>query len=80
MFVAVKWIKKRCMVVKLFKARKSATLALSERKVKGSSLRELEGQRVIVLEVSERCRARKGWLFYFLGKCEEKSQNMCLNS
>ena len=40
------------MVVDLFKERKLDILACSETKVKGSGLREWEGQRVIVSGVS----------------------------
>ena len=51
---------KKCMAGKLFKERKLDIMALSETKVKGSGLKEWEGQRVIVSEVSERCKAREG--------------------
>ena len=51
---------KKCMVVNVFKERKLDIMALSETKVKGSGLREWEGQRVTVSGVSERCRAREG--------------------
>ena len=51
---------KKCMIVDIFKNRKMDILALSETKVKGSGLREWEGQKVIVSGVSERCRAKEG--------------------
>ena len=56
---------KKCMIVDMFKERKLDVLALSESKVKGEGVREWEGERVIVSGVSERCRARQEWLYYF---------------
>ena len=50
---------KTCMIVDMFKKRKMDVLALSETKVKGEGEREWEGERVIVSEVPDRCRARE---------------------
>ena len=65
---------KKCMVVNVFKERKLDIMALSETKVKGSGLREWERQRlIIVLGVSERCRARERVAVMISGRMWEKS-------
>ena len=72
---------KKCMVVDVFKERKLDILALSETKVKGSGLREWEGQRVIVSGVNERCRAREGVAVILSGRMWGKViEYKCLES
>ena len=72
---------KKCMVVNVFKERKLDIMALSETKVKGSGLREWEGQRVIVSGVSERCRAREGVAVMIAGRMWGKVvEYKCLDS
>ena len=72
---------KKCMVVNVFKERKLDIMALSETKVKGSGLREWEGQRVIVSGVSERCRAREGVAVMISGRMWGKVVDYkCLDS
>ena len=74
-------VNEKCIVVDVFKERKLDIMALIETKVKGSGLREWEGQRVISSGVSGRCRAREGVAVMISGRMWGKVvEYKCLDS